>query len=213
MTTPIVSRVCTFGAATLGTLFFLSLGIHRAYQDDDCADPICKEAGDSQKHMKDLLQAMQNSSSPSKENGLSNKQSVRSVGRFLPPAPDKNMLGRQTWALLHCQAAYYAEKPTEEEKENMKTYLHALSLTYPCKVCAQDLQYLLKKMPPRLDSREEFEQWMCDMHNEVNRQLGKPIFDCRNARQRWHLSPEKFNPMMYDEQYEEEEEEDDEEFS
>lgn len=47
------------------------------------------------------------------------------------------------------------------------------------------MQLVMKEHPPRLDSRDEFSQWMCEMHNHVNRHLGKPEFDCSKVDQRW----------------------------
>ena len=95
-------------------------------------------------------------------------------------------MGRNTWTLLHSQAAYYPDDPSDEIKENMRNFLFLLSETYPCHICAADLKRLLKEMPPRLDSREEFVQYMCELHNAVNKQLyGKPQFDCSKCDMRW----------------------------
>lgn len=37
----------------------------------------------------------------------------------------------------------------------------------------------------RTESREEFGQWMCEAHNDVNRKLGKKEFDCSKWEERW----------------------------
>jgi mitochondrial FAD-linked sulfhydryl oxidase len=37
----------------------------------------------------------------------------------------------------------------------------------------------------RVGSRAEFGKWMCDAHNEVNRKLGKELFDCNRWEERW----------------------------
>ena len=34
------------------------------------------------------------------------------------------------------------------------------------------------KHPVKAQSREELSKYMCDLHNEVNKYLGKPLFDC-----------------------------------
>ena len=102
--------------------------------------------------------------------------------------PDRQILGRHTWTLLHCQAMYYPENPTKEEKDNMLQFLILLSKTYPCKICANDLENLLEIMPPKLDSKDEFKEWMCDLHNEVNKQLNKKIFNCNDYDKRWNRS-------------------------
>ena len=32
--------------------------------------------------------------------------------------------------------------------------------------------------PPTIKTGPEFQQWMCNVHNTVNANIGKPIFDC-----------------------------------
>lgn len=39
--------------------------------------------------------------------------------------------------------------------------------------------------PPPTGSRHELEQWMCTLHNRVNRKLDKPAFSCDFVRSRW----------------------------
>jgi hypothetical protein len=39
------------------------------------------------------------------------------------------------------------------------------------------------------ENRKEIEQWMCEMHNEVNQRLGKEQFDCKRVRERWKDGP------------------------
>lgn len=69
----------------------------------------------------------------------SNKQ-LSETGRFKHGCPvDKDELGHSTWNLLHTMAAVYPEKPTESQKEDVKSFFGILSRTYPCDVCAKDL--------------------------------------------------------------------------
>lgn len=98
---------------------------------------------------------------------------------------DKDELGSSTWAFLHTMAAYYPDSPTVEQKKDMKTFFHLLSKFYPCNVCAEDLQVQLKKTPPQTESQEGLSRWLCDIHNEVNKKLGKPVFNCKLVNQRW----------------------------
>lgn len=43
--------------------------------------------------------------------------------------------------------------------------------------------------PPRVGSRREFSLWMCEFHNRVNAQLGKPTFKCdlRKLDEAWRV--------------------------
>lgn len=118
--------------------------------------------------------------------------------------PDSQKLGRSSWTLLHTMAAYYPQTPSQETKEEMKTFLNSFSKVYPCSYCAKDFQDILKDEPPQLDSQFEFSQvlnlilfcltisylflkkkWMCRAHNRVNAHLMKPMFDCSKVDQRW----------------------------
>lgn len=45
--------------------------------------------------------------------------------------------------------------------------------------------FRLGNSPPAVESRQEFSQWMCRLHNEVNQRLGKKMFDCSKVDQRW----------------------------
>ena len=45
--------------------------------------------------------------------------------------------------------------------------------------------FRLKKEPPQVNTRDDFSQWMCRLHNEVNTRLGKPLFDCSRVDERW----------------------------
>ncbi|KAK3600902.1 hypothetical protein CHS0354_019255 [Potamilus streckersoni] len=98
---------------------------------------------------------------------------------------DVEKLGRNTWSFLHTMAAYYPDKPTEVQQTDMKSLINLFSKFYPCDHCASDLRVSLKNNEPDTSSRYNLSQWMCHLHNEVNRKLGKPEFDCRKVDERW----------------------------
>jgi len=112
---------------------------------------------------------------------------LSSRGLICPP--DSQQLGRATWTFLHTMAAYYPDQPTQAEQANATGFLHAFSKLYPCSYCAKHLQQELKTNAPRVGSRVDFSKWMCDIHNEVNVRLGKPIFDCSRVDERWKDGP------------------------
>jgi FAD-linked sulfhydryl oxidase len=104
-----------------------------------------------------------------------------------PPPPNADDLGRQTWTFLHTMAAYYPERPTIQQERHAHALFSAMAALYPCHVCAEHLQDELQVHPPKTDSRRSLSQWLCEMHNEVNERLGKPIFDCSRVLERWRL--------------------------
>jgi FAD-linked sulfhydryl oxidase len=95
-----------------------------------------------------------------------------------PCPPDREELGRHSWTLLHTLAAYFPVTPTAGQSEAALGFIRAIGLLYPCRHCAEDFQLGLEENPPRINSREELSVWMCEAHNRVNEQLGKPMFPC-----------------------------------
>uniref|UniRef100_T1J897 Sulfhydryl oxidase n=1 Tax=Strigamia maritima TaxID=126957 RepID=T1J897_STRMM len=98
---------------------------------------------------------------------------------------DKEDLGRQTWTFLHTMAAYFPDKPTECEQESMEKFMQLFARFYPCSQCTEDLKAEIKKNPPDVTNGCEFAQWMCRLHNSVNRKMGKAEYDCRIIDERW----------------------------
>lgn len=99
--------------------------------------------------------------------------------------PDVEQLGRSSWTLLHSITASYPEKPTPAEQRNVVQFMGLFAKLYPCWVCAEDFQEFMTKSKIRAESRDEFGQWMCEAHNDVNKKLGKKEFDCSKWQERW----------------------------
>ncbi|KAM0245585.1 hypothetical protein ACHAQJ_010511 [Trichoderma viride] len=105
-----------------------------------------------------------------------------------PPAdcpPDVETLGRSTWTLLHSIAASYPETPSRTQQSDLLSFVGLFSKLYPCWVCAEDFQGYMVRQKPQVSNRDDFSQWLCRAHNDVNRKLGKPEFDCSRWDERW----------------------------
>ncbi|KAG2314165.1 hypothetical protein Bca52824_017287 [Brassica carinata] len=107
----------------------------------------------------------------------------------------KEELGRATWTFLHTLAAQYPEKPTRQQKKDVKELMSILSRMYPsyCIFTVIDFHHSFtlrclvhdRSNPPQAGSQEEFSQWLCHVHNTVNRSLGKLVFPCERVDARW----------------------------
>ncbi|KXS21627.1 sulfhydryl oxidase, partial [Gonapodya prolifera JEL478] len=103
--------------------------------------------------------------------------------------PDGPELGHASWTFLHSVAAYYPDTPTPDDQASMRSFVRGLGRWYPCGYCAEHVRKVVDKDPPRVESRKDLAKWFCDLHNEVNVRLGKPIFDCAKVDERWRDGP------------------------
>mmetsp|Transcript_14066 Transcript_14066/g.27412 ORF Transcript_14066/g.27412 Transcript_14066/m.27412 type:complete len:196 (-) Transcript_14066:124-711(-) len=162
---------------------------------DDCDRPACDDTKSA------LTAALGRISSPSSSLSDRNNEAKRTVksskrGNSVVPEgydscpPSKDVIGSSTWSLLHSMAAWYPNKPTEEDKQFMTHFMTALAKFYPCTWCAKDFQENIALSPPRTESREDLCTWLCEQHNIVNSKLGKPNFQCsmKNLDERWRKS-------------------------
>lgn len=90
----------------------------------------------------------------------------------------KAELGRASWKLFHTVMARFPESPTLDEREALRSYIHLFQRLYPCGECAEHFGQVLQKFPPQVSGRNVAAGWACHVHNEVNKSLQKPIFDC-----------------------------------
>ncbi|KAI3903252.1 hypothetical protein MKW98_031906 [Papaver atlanticum] len=97
----------------------------------------------------------------------------------------KEELGRSTWTMLHTLAAQFPDRPTRQQKKDVKELMAILSRLYPCKECADHFKEVLSVNPVQAGSQAEFSQWLCHVHNIVNRSLGKLTFPCQRVDARW----------------------------
>ena len=82
------------------------------------------------------------------------------------------------WHTMHILALGYPNTPTYAEKRAAKEFFESLQHLIPCPVCRQHYTDYLKENPltPSLDTRKDLFTWTINLHNTVNKQLGKPEF-------------------------------------
>ena len=97
----------------------------------------------------------------------------------------KEELGRHSWAVLHSIAAAFPAIPTEEEKKTIENFLFSFAQVYPCKICGKHFNEMLQNYPIKIKSREDLVFYFCDLHNKVNKRLGKPEYDCMKTFEIW----------------------------
>ncbi|KRX05361.1 ERV/ALR sulfhydryl oxidase domain [Pseudocohnilembus persalinus] len=92
----------------------------------------------------------------------------------------RSELGQHGWSLLHMIAVTFPD--TVDDQFIMKTnvFLNLFGQFYPCKECSEHFLKNLENNPFQGRTKQEFKIYVCELHNEVNQRLGKPIVDCKN---------------------------------
>ena len=94
-----------------------------------------------------------------------------------------NSLGISTWALLHSVAAIYPNHPNKTESQSLKDFFDGLMYFYPSK--SELIKEILKEHPLEYSNREELIYYICEIHNILNKKLGKKKFRCKDAFDVW----------------------------
>lgn len=87
-------------------------------------------------------------------------------------------IGRAGWTILHSFSSAYPDSPNDAQKESMLKFIHGFAENYACLICREHFLQLISKKPPNVNCKKELKYWVCDAHNTVNTNLGKPQFDC-----------------------------------
>jgi hypothetical protein len=91
----------------------------------------------------------------------------------LPPS----VWGPFFWHTIHITALGYPSEPGYVHKRAAKDFFEALANLIPCPVCRDHYTVHLQKFPisPHLDKRADLFRWTVQLHNEVNKSIGKPV--------------------------------------
>lgn len=89
-----------------------------------------------------------------------------------------NVWGPTLWHSLHTISFNYPTFPTREQKQEYYAFFTSLQWILPCKYCRDNYKNNLKVLPLNsqvLLNRYNLSKWLYDLHNLVNKNLGKPI--------------------------------------
>lgn len=91
----------------------------------------------------------------------------------------REQLGRKSWGHLHMITTTAPMQIEPEWREQFNAFLLLFGKLYPCKLCANYFMRILRGAGEfKGDSRVELMDYMCDIHNRVNKRLGKRKYDC-----------------------------------
>ena len=91
---------------------------------------------------------------------------------------NNNIWGPPAWTFLHTVTYNYPENPTEDDKRNYHNFFDSLQHVLPCEKCKDHYKQNIQKydLDSNLDSREDLVKWLIDLHNNVNKDNGKPVW-------------------------------------
>ncbi|EGR33714.1 hypothetical protein IMG5_043300 [Ichthyophthirius multifiliis] len=152
-------------------------------QDKDCPETICIKEDPLGKYK----EIHSRKSRPKFLQEADDEENEKEQSFYRSCPNNRQSLGFYTWNLLHTMAIYYPENPTEDEKQKMLQFYNIFAYFYPCKPCSAHFQKDIINSPPQVESSEKLSIWLCNQHNNVNKWLGKEMFDCdyENLQKRW----------------------------
>ena len=87
--------------------------------------------------------------------------------------------GNHGWTFLHYITLSYPDDPDQETKNKFKDFFTKIIWNFlPCESCRHNYVRHLDEIPLTddiLSSRNKFIYWFVDMHNLVNREIGKKV--------------------------------------
>ncbi len=107
-----------------------------------------------------------------------------------------NIWGPAGWRFLHSITFNYPHRPNLKDMNNAIIFFTSVGEMLPCVKCLEHYRENLKKYPisEAVYSRDALVNWLITIHNEVNRQLGKPIIDNQDVIHRY----QKFQGYLND---------------
>lgn len=100
---------------------------------------------------------------------------------------DPYIWGPSAWEFLHSTTFAYPDEPSQTDKLRYKDFFEQLCYVLPCKDCCLHYQQELvnTKLDQALDSRDTLSRWMVEVHNNVNKRLGKTIVPYETVRKKY----------------------------
>ena len=86
--------------------------------------------------------------------------------------------GPHGWIFLHAVTMNYPKNPTNHDKHVYANFFKSLQKVLPCEKCCVHYSQNIQEYPiePALESRDSLVRWLIKIHNEVNEDLGKPLY-------------------------------------
>jgi hypothetical protein len=93
--------------------------------------------------------------------------------------------GRYLWTSIHSIALGYPDEPSEKDKKDFRDFYTNLWKVIPCQRCSDNYQRHLTELPIDgfLGTNTDLFKWTVDLHNIVNKELGKQTIPLKQAEE------------------------------
>jgi hypothetical protein len=99
----------------------------------------------------------------------------QSLHKFPRMGMSPDVWGPVFWATMHIATLGYPVNPTPKDREAAIKFYESLVVMIPCPICREHYGIHLTEMPVKdvVHSRDALINWVFNVHNKVNVQLGK----------------------------------------
>ena len=100
---------------------------------------------------------------------------------------DPKIWGPNFWFSLHTVTLAYPDVPSYEEIRHYNDFFVSLQNVLPCKICREHYKSHLHQYPisAHLSCKEDLVKWCFNLHNMVNRSLGKEDYPYEEFREKY----------------------------
>jgi hypothetical protein len=98
------------------------------------------------------------------------------------------IFGPPVWKSLHIMAENYPTQPNQKHQTNCVKFVSALPYMLPCSDCGSHLlkeEQAIQNLPAVCSSRSNLRSFFVEAHNNVNKHLGKPLWNVKEAENRY----------------------------
>lgn len=79
------------------------------------------------------------------------------------------------WNTIHIMTLAYPKDPDEQTQQAAKNFFYSLQYLLPCDICKEHYKKHLEEDPPVVSSQKEIILYAFNLHNKVNKDLGKSV--------------------------------------
>jgi hypothetical protein len=119
---------------------------------------------------------------------------------------DRQTLGNLCWKILHNFAAGYPDSPSDAHKAALKDLFFGFRQLFPCEMCRGHFNKMIDENPLVDTDRKSLTEYLCKIHNIVNKRIGHEIFDCSSLDEYYGGYDLSTNDVNYEADDEKEEE-------